>query len=74
MTLKKLIAKQFVEFKQGLRKQFQSTSSVCVTADIWGSQNRSFLGVTAHWISTDDNNSLSRKSSGLACKRFEWKC
>lgn len=71
-TFKKMIAKQFVGFKQELRKQFQDTNAVCLTADIWGSQHRSFLGVTAHWIVTD-NNSFVRKSSALACKRFEGK-
>ena len=30
-----------------------SLSFVCLTADIWSTRHRSFLGVTAHWVSID---------------------
>uniref|UniRef100_A0A8C6TVL0 HAT C-terminal dimerisation domain-containing protein n=1 Tax=Neogobius melanostomus TaxID=47308 RepID=A0A8C6TVL0_9GOBI len=38
------------------------------TADIWTAHNRSYLGVTAHWL---DPHSLERKKAALACRRFK---
>lgn len=69
-SLKKLIAKKFSEFKENLKKDFAAASSVCLTADVWGSKNRSFLGVTAHWLISDDFGVLKRKSAAISCKRF----
>jgi hypothetical protein len=40
---------------------------VCTTADLWSAQNRSFLGITVHWIETAN---LKRMSAAIACKRF----
>jgi hypothetical protein len=69
-SLKKLIAKKFSEFKENLKKDFAVASSVCLTADVWGSKNISFLGVTAHWLISDDCGVLKRKSAAMSCKRF----
>ena len=33
-----------------LKKTFESLEYVSTTADIWTCQNKSFLGMTAHWI------------------------
>ena len=35
-----------------LNKIFQKSPKikVCTTADIWSTKNRSFIGVTAHWV------------------------
>ena len=41
---------------------------VSTTADLWSSQNRSFLGMTIHWI---DKCTLERKSAAIACTRFK---
>ena len=38
-TLNKLIAKFFFEFKENLKKEFGVASSVCLTTDLWGSNN-----------------------------------
>lgn len=38
----------------------------CITADIWSGRNRSFLGMTIHWI----NPNFERQSRILALKRF----
>lgn len=43
-TFKKLIAKKFIEFKVNLTRQFCSAKYVCLTADIWESNHRSFMG------------------------------
>jgi len=72
-TLKKMVAKAYINFKDRLRIQFNSATEVCLTADIWGSTKRSFMGVTAHWLVTDETGKIERKSAGVACKRFEGK-
>ncbi|CAH0562812.1 unnamed protein product [Brassicogethes aeneus] len=51
---------------QNLKKEIEKQDYVCATADIWSTKQRSFMGVTLHWI---DSN-LDRKSVALACKRF----
>lgn len=68
-TLKLKIAKEFFAFKEKVKQSFLSAHSVCLTSDVWGAKNRSFLGVTAHWI-VEENGILKRKSAGIACKRF----
>ncbi len=70
-TLKLTIASEFQKFKSNLRFEFAKVGWVCLTADIWGSKNRSFLGVTAHWLITKEDGSVERKSAALAVKRFE---
>lgn len=70
-SLEVTIAKEFVKFKDNLKKEFRSASQVCLTADIWGANNRSFLGVTAHWLVLNEaDHSIERKSAAVACKRF----
>lgn len=39
---------------------------ICLTTDIWSVNNKSFLGVTAHWI----NDNFTRSSAALACRRM----
>lgn len=68
-TLKKLIAQKYLDFKDKLKKEFSLVSTVCLTADLWGSSKRSFMGVTAHWVVEDDLQ-IKRKSAAIACKRF----
>ncbi|KYN15182.1 hypothetical protein ALC57_12591 [Trachymyrmex cornetzi] len=45
---------------------FGKQSWVCTTADIWSANNKSYLGVTCHYI----NENYQRKSYMLACKRI----
>lgn len=42
---------------------------ICMTADIWSCHNRSYLGMTVHFI---DNDTLERVSLALACRRFKY--
>lgn len=39
---------------------------ICLTADIWSCKNRSFLGVSVHYM----DNDLRRKSYVISCKYF----
>jgi hypothetical protein len=66
-TLKERINGAYEVMKTELQSEFSDTDYICTTADLWSSANRSFLGMTAHWI---DKKSLRRKSVGLACVRF----
>ncbi|XP_071573305.1 uncharacterized protein [Temnothorax nylanderi] len=56
--------------KENLIKTLASVSTVCTTADIWTHYNRSFFGVTVHWIDCD---TLQRKSAALSCCRIQGK-
>jgi hypothetical protein len=48
-----------------IKTSLAATKYVCTTADIWSSHNRSYMGMTAHWI-----DGYERKSATLACRRF----
>lgn len=49
-----------------LQTIFSEQKWICLTADIWSSKNRSFLGVSGHFM--DEN--LDRQSYVLSCKYF----
>ncbi|MGH0163711.1 UNVERIFIED_CONTAM: hypothetical protein FKN15_048799 [Acipenser sinensis] len=51
-----------------LKKSFENVAYVSTTADIWTANNKSFLGMTAHWI---DPATLQRKRVALTCSRFK---
>lgn len=40
---------------------------IATTTDCWSAHRRSYLGVTAHWLSAD---SFNRESAALACQRI----
>lgn len=47
--------------------EFAEIKYVSTTADIWSSRNKSYMGITAHYISED----FSRKSFALCVRRFK---
>lgn len=51
-----------------LKKTFDELEHVSTTADIWTALNKSFLGVTAHWINP---HNMQRQKAALACRRFK---
>lgn len=57
----------YKEQKVSLIATLEKASTVCCTADCWTASNRSFLGVTVHFL---DEQSLERRSAALACQRL----
>lgn len=70
MCSKLLLAKEFVSSKSDVKREFQIAPHVCLTADVWGAKNRSFMGVTAHWLKIMSDGTIKRIPAAIACKRF----
>ncbi|KAK0050590.1 hypothetical protein Bpfe_019927 [Biomphalaria pfeifferi] len=66
-TLGRRLNEMELQMIEKLKQVLSEQTFVCTTADIWSSNGRRFLGVTAHWINI---SSLSRESAALACRRF----
>ncbi|KAJ8706986.1 hypothetical protein PYW08_011120 [Mythimna loreyi] len=66
-SLGRFINDYYIKEIRDIKTVLQDTSYVCTTADIWSGKKRSFIGVTAHWITSD----LQRESKTLACRRFK---
>lgn len=66
-TLGRRIEKHYETQVAKIKSELQEVPYVCTTIDIWSSKKRSFIGVTAHWITND----LRRVSVALACHRFK---
>ena len=49
-TFSKYLDAEYVKMNAELKKSFDKLDYVSTTADIWTAHNRSYLGVTAHWI------------------------
>ena len=56
---------------KGLEKRQEDAMAkvewISTTTDCWSAHRRSYLGVTAHWLSAD---SFNRESAALACQRI----
>ena len=53
--------------KADLTNILREVSYVATTADSWTGHNRSFLGMTVHWINA---NTLKREKAVLACREL----
>lgn len=53
--------------KANLKAELEEVDFVSTTADIWIANNRSYMGVTVHWINRD---TLNHHKAALACKRL----
>lgn len=51
-----------------LTELIENQNFICLTADIWSSNNKSYLGMTCHYINETNYN---RHSYVLACKRIK---
>ncbi len=56
----------FNQMKGELKAKLDKVQTLCTTADVWSVQDRSYFGMTCHWL--EDN--LERKSAALACTRI----
>lgn len=69
---RKVIAKElevrYECYVKMLIKLIENQNFICLTADIWSSNNRSYLGMTCHYINETDYN---RHSYVLACKQIK---
>jgi hypothetical protein len=65
-TLGRRIDDKFNIMEADLKAQLSVTKFKCLTADIWSTSHRAYLGVTGHWIADD----YSRKSAALSCRRM----
>lgn len=66
---RKKINAYYLRQKMLLKKDLKDADWVCTTADAWSTRRKSYIGVTAHWLSED----LKRKSACLAVKRIRGK-
>ncbi len=67
-TFAKFIDSEYEKMNIELKKSFEELEYISTTADIWIAHNRSFMGVTAHWINP---NNMEREKAALACRRFK---
>ncbi|XP_020669662.3 uncharacterized protein LOC110090344 [Pogona vitticeps] len=67
-TLKDRIEKRAASMRDTLANRMGAVEYVATTVDCWLDGKRSFLGVTAHWISP---TTLKREFAALACKRVK---
>nr|XP_020633791.1 uncharacterized protein LOC110070446 [Pogona vitticeps] len=66
-TLRDSIEKRSFSMRERLVKRMGPVAYIATTADCWTDGRKSFLGVTAHWISP---TTLEREFGALACKRL----
>ncbi|XP_073694418.1 uncharacterized protein [Garra rufa] len=67
-TFAMYIDKCYAMMESELKKTFESIEYVSTTADIWTCHNKSYIGMTAHWI---DPSNFHREKAALACKRIK---
>ena len=66
--LKTMIENERKKFEEEVTAAMDSVINICLTADMWSTSHRGWLGITAHWL---DEKTLLRKSVALCCKRIK---
>ncbi|KAJ7303362.1 hypothetical protein JRQ81_012307 [Phrynocephalus forsythii] len=67
-TLRESLERRASSMRERLVKRMGPVAYVATTADCWTDGRKSFLGVTAHWISP---TTLEREFGALACRRLK---
>uniref|UniRef100_A0A8C1VDV3 BED-type domain-containing protein n=1 Tax=Cyprinus carpio TaxID=7962 RepID=A0A8C1VDV3_CYPCA len=70
-TFVKFIDSEYEKMNIELKTSFEELEYILTTADIWTAHNKSYLGVTAHWLNP---NNMERETAALACRRFKGRC
>uniref|UniRef100_A0A3P9C291 HAT C-terminal dimerisation domain-containing protein n=1 Tax=Maylandia zebra TaxID=106582 RepID=A0A3P9C291_9CICH len=60
------LEREYDKMNSNLKATLEEAEFVSTTADIWTVNNKSFMGVTVHWI----NSTLQHNKAALACKRI----
>lgn len=58
---------EYAVMERNLKAALNEVDFVSTTVDIWTANNRSYMGVTLHWIS---RSTLERNKAALACRRI----
>ncbi|KAG1960435.1 hypothetical protein F2P79_006315 [Pimephales promelas] len=61
------LEEEYALMERNLKAALNDVDFVSTTADIWTANNRSYMGVTLHWIS---RSTLERNKAALACRRI----
>lgn len=65
--LRKMIENEHKLFEEEVTVAMSSVDHVCLTADMWSTTHRCWIGMTAHWLG---EKTLMRKLAALCCKRI----
>lgn len=68
-TLRRKIETTYNQCVKTLIKTYRGVEYICLTADIWSSKKKSFIGVTSHYLAKD----YTRRSDLLAIRFFPGK-
>lgn len=69
-TFATYLEKEYATMEANLKATLETVQYVSTTADIWTANNKSYMGVTLHWINRD---TLKHNKAALACKRLKGK-
>uniref|UniRef100_A0A671Q8W1 HAT C-terminal dimerisation domain-containing protein n=1 Tax=Sinocyclocheilus anshuiensis TaxID=1608454 RepID=A0A671Q8W1_9TELE len=61
------LEREYAMMEASLKATLEEVGFISTTADIWTANNRSYMGVTLHWM---DRNTLKGNKAALACKRL----
>jgi len=64
--MRKLLKLRYTSYVTMLTDLISKVSLICTTADIWSSNNKSYLGMTCHFL---DEISFTRHSYVIGCRR-----
>ncbi|XP_070411497.1 uncharacterized protein [Nothobranchius furzeri] len=67
-TFSDYLDKEYLKMETELKTALDEIDHISTTADIWTVHNKSYLGITSHWINT---TTFKRQKAALACKRIK---
>lgn len=67
-TIQNILLNKYNLYISDLKEKIDAQKYVCVTTDIWSSLNKSYLGMTLHYI---EESTYKRFSYAIACRRIK---